>query len=261
MLTDPNADPHLFEPGTANGLAVARARVVIQNGLDYDSFMSRLERSAPSDNRTVVTISDVLGIHGQDADPHLWYDVMALPRIAAAIEQALAAADPRTRRVRKGRARLHREPRTASARGPAIAARASRRPVAYTEPVPGYLIRAAGLHNLAPPSFTRPIEEGTEPSASAVSAMAALATGTESACCSTTRRRSHPSLRESGTQRSAQASPSSRSPRPCRPGLTFQRWQLDQAHALQKALAPVSSRSSQSRRSACASATASCCAT
>src|SRR2546426_12599363 len=52
VLTDPNADPHLFEPGTANGLAVARARVVIQNGLDYDSFMSRLERSAPSDNRS-----------------------------------------------------------------------------------------------------------------------------------------------------------------------------------------------------------------
>ena len=82
VLTDPNADPHLFEPGTANGLAVARARVVIQNGLDYDSFMSRLESSAPSDNRTVVTISDVLGIHGQDANPHLWYDPAVVPRMA-----------------------------------------------------------------------------------------------------------------------------------------------------------------------------------
>src|SRR6266566_17530 len=69
VLTDPNADPHLFEPGTANGLAVARARVVIQNGLGYDAFMSRLERSAPSSSRTVVTISDVLGIHGHDVNP------------------------------------------------------------------------------------------------------------------------------------------------------------------------------------------------
>ena len=93
VLSDPNADPHLFEPGTANSLAVARARVVIQNGLDYDSFMSRLERSAPSDNRTVVDDQRVLGIHGQDANPHLWYDVPALPKIAAAIEQALAKAD------------------------------------------------------------------------------------------------------------------------------------------------------------------------
>src|SRR5882762_5579907 len=93
ILTDPNADPHLFEPGTKNGLAVAHARVVIQNGLGYDAFMSRLESAAPSSGRRVVTISDVLGIHGNDANPHLWYDVPALPKIAAAIEQALATAD------------------------------------------------------------------------------------------------------------------------------------------------------------------------
>ena len=46
--------------------------------------------------------------------------------------------------------------------------------VAYTEPVPGYLVSAAGLRNLAPDSFTRSIEDGTEPSPSAVSAMSAL---------------------------------------------------------------------------------------
>src|SRR5919204_3680442 len=51
ILTDPNADPHLFEPGTNNGLAVATARVVIQNGAGYDAFMSKLERAAPSGRR------------------------------------------------------------------------------------------------------------------------------------------------------------------------------------------------------------------
>jgi zinc/manganese transport system substrate-binding protein len=44
-------------------------------------------------------------------------------------------------------------------------------PVAYTEPVPGYLVTAAGLRNRAPDSFTRAIEDGTEPSPSAVSAL------------------------------------------------------------------------------------------
>src|SRR5476649_2866612 len=57
VLSDPNADPHLFEPGTANGLAVARAKVVIENGLNYDSFMGRLERAAPSADRRVLTIA------------------------------------------------------------------------------------------------------------------------------------------------------------------------------------------------------------
>ena len=35
ILTDPNADPHLFEPGTATGAAVAAGRVVIENGLGF----------------------------------------------------------------------------------------------------------------------------------------------------------------------------------------------------------------------------------
>src|SRR2546428_11160772 len=37
ILSDPNADPHLFEPGTANAAAVAEARLVIDNGLGYDA--------------------------------------------------------------------------------------------------------------------------------------------------------------------------------------------------------------------------------
>src|SRR5512135_2566900 len=48
ILSDPTADPHLFEPGTRNGLAVADARLVIQNGAGYDAFMQRLENASPS---------------------------------------------------------------------------------------------------------------------------------------------------------------------------------------------------------------------
>src|SRR5216117_1801490 len=48
VLTNPDADPHLFEPGTKNGLAVAQAKLVIQNGAGYDAFVSKLERAAPN---------------------------------------------------------------------------------------------------------------------------------------------------------------------------------------------------------------------
>src|SRR5207248_10634000 len=47
-------------------------------------------------------------------------------------------------------------------------------PVAATEPVPGYLLDAAGLRDLAPAGFTRAIEDGTEPAPGAVAAMTAL---------------------------------------------------------------------------------------
>jgi zinc/manganese transport system substrate-binding protein len=177
ILSDPRADPHLFEPGSSNGLAVATAAVVIQNGLGYDAFMTRLENAAPNAKRSVLTIADVLGVHGRDANPHLWYDVPALGRIAHAIAAALEHADPaHSSAYRAGLTRFN------AGLGPLrrevahIRASFGGSTVAYTEPVPGYLIDAAGLKNLAPSSFTRAIEQGTEPSPQAVAAMNALMT-------------------------------------------------------------------------------------
>ena len=95
LLDNPNADPHLFEPGTQNGLAVAEARLAIQNGAGYDDFMGKLEAASPSKSRIVVTIADVLDVHGRDANPHVWYDVPRLPRIAGSIATGLASAADR----------------------------------------------------------------------------------------------------------------------------------------------------------------------
>jgi zinc/manganese transport system substrate-binding protein len=175
ILSNPNADPHLFEPGSSNGLAVATARVVIQNGLGYDAFMTRLETAAPNAKRSVLTIADVLGVRGRDANPHLWYDVPALGRIARAIAVAFERADPKhTGAYRAGLARF--DARLAPLRHELAGIRGSFRgaAVAYTEPVPGYLTDAAGLTNLAPSSFTLAIEQGTEPPPEAVAAMNAL---------------------------------------------------------------------------------------
>ncbi len=118
ILSDPNADPHLYEPGTQNGLAVAKARLVIQNGLGYDAFMQRLEDASPSSQRLVVTVADVLGVHGKDANPHLWYDVPRLGTIAGAIASGLEQSDPaHAAAYRAGLRRFRDEPRPAEARG------------------------------------------------------------------------------------------------------------------------------------------------
>jgi len=237
VLSDPNADPHLFEPGTANGLAVSRARVVIQNGLDYDSFMSRLERSAPSDNRTVVTIGDVLGIHGQDANPHLWYDVPALPKVAAAIEQALAEADAaHASKYQSGLRRFIASLAPLQATVAKIRATHAGAPVAYTEPVPGYLIEAAGLRDFSLSSFTHPIEEGSEPSASAVSAMTSLATQHRIKVLLYNNQAVSPITKRVNAAAKAAGVPVVGVAETLPAGLTFQAWQLEQVRALLQAL-------------------------
>ncbi|MGC9974788.1 MAG: zinc ABC transporter substrate-binding protein, partial [Gaiellaceae bacterium] len=177
ILSNPNADPHLFEPGTSNGLTVATADLVIQNGLGYDASMQKLENAAPSKHRIVVTISEALDLGGADTNPHLWYDVTKLGVIASAIASGLERADPpHAAAYRVGLTRFNESLHPLEREIARIRARFAGEPVAYTEPVPGYLIAAAGLRNLAPASFTRAIEDGSEPSPQDVAQMTALMT-------------------------------------------------------------------------------------
>ena len=89
----------------------------------------------------MVTIADVLGVTGADRNPHLWYDVPALGRIAGAIAAGLDRADPAHRRAyRAGLARFERSLAPLRREVAAIRARFGGTAVAYTEPVPGYLL-------------------------------------------------------------------------------------------------------------------------
>jgi zinc/manganese transport system substrate-binding protein len=238
ILTSPDADPHLFEPGMSTGLTVANARVVLQNGLGYDAFMTKLENASPSKDRVAVTMADVLGVHGKDANPHLWYDVPQLDRIGAAIAAAFTRVDPsHAVAYRRG---LHRFERSLVPLRRVVATIRSRfhgAPVAYTEPVPGYLVSAVGLRNLAPTSFTRPIEEGTEPSPSAVAAMSALVTQRRIRALLYNPQAVSPITAQlkAAAQKAGIPLVAVRETLP--PGLTFQQWQLAQARALAAALA------------------------
>ena len=238
VLSDPNADPHLFEPGTQNGLAVAQAKVAIQNGAGYDDFMGRLESASPSSSRIVVTIADVLGVHGRDANPHLWYDVPRLPRIAGAIAAGLEKADAtHADAYRAGLDRFVKSLRPLDREVLRIRTRYAGRPIAYTEPVPGYLVAALGLRNLAPASFTRAIQNGSEPPAEAVAAMNSLIAAHRvdallynSQAVSPITARVRAAAQQAGI-------PVVGVTETLPPHLTFQQWQLAQLRSLQRALA------------------------
>ena len=238
ILTNPNADPHLFQPGTSTGVAVAKAKVVLQNGLGYDAFVTKLENTASSGSRKVVTIADVLGVHGTDANPHLWYDEPKLDKIASAIATPLEQADPRhASAYRAGLTRFERSLTRLRQEVAAIRSRFHGAPVAYTEPVPGYLVAAAGLRNLAPDSFTRSIEEGTEPAPSAVAAMDELIAKHRIRVLLYNSQAVSPitaQLRGAAQRAGIPVVPVTET---LPSHLTFQQWQLNQARALAAALA------------------------
>jgi zinc/manganese transport system substrate-binding protein len=237
ILRDPAADPHLFTADTETGLEVARAGLVIQNGAGYDTFMDRLEAAAPSGDRIVVTVADALGVHGGDANPHLWYDVPRLGRVAGAIAAGLARADPRHRAdYRAGLIRFERRLVPLEREVAAIRARDGGAPVAYTEAVPGYLLAAAGLRSLTPPAFSRAIEDGSEPTASAVAGMTGLLSGHRVRALLVNTQAVSPITSRIRSAAVAAGIPVVGVTETLPAGETFQAWQLRQARALARAL-------------------------
>jgi zinc/manganese transport system substrate-binding protein len=95
ILSSPAADPHLYESDVANAVAVAGAGLVIENGAGYDTFLSQLLGATTHPGRVVVSVQRVLGATGPDVNPHFWYDIPRVPRVAAAVEAALARLEPR----------------------------------------------------------------------------------------------------------------------------------------------------------------------
>src|SRR6266851_5632082 len=47
VMSNPNTDPHTFEASPSTGRLVNAARLVVQNGLGYDTFMNTIENAVP----------------------------------------------------------------------------------------------------------------------------------------------------------------------------------------------------------------------
>jgi zinc/manganese transport system substrate-binding protein len=178
LLSNPNTDPHTFEASPAVAKQVAGARLVVQNGLGYDSFMNSIESATPSANRMVIDVQQLLKLPGSTPNPHLWYDPDTMPAVAMAVARDLSSIEP----AHAGYFREKAQRFTASlgAWHTALAQFAStykNAKVATTEPVADYLLQAAGIDNLTPWSFQAAIMNGTDPSPQDVAVEKALLSG------------------------------------------------------------------------------------
>jgi zinc/manganese transport system substrate-binding protein len=100
-LIGPDSDAHVFEPSPDQARLLARAQVLVVNGLGFESWLARLTRSAQFGG-TVVTASDgIVPINATESgevqavpDPHAWQDPRNTIVYAGNIARALAAIDP-----------------------------------------------------------------------------------------------------------------------------------------------------------------------
>ncbi|MDR3545604.1 MAG: zinc ABC transporter substrate-binding protein [Candidatus Limnocylindrales bacterium] len=177
LLNDPNADPHAFEASPAAAVAVADAKLVILNGLGYDDFMQHLLGASPNASRVVINVEQLLGL-GSDANAHVWYDPGTMPAVAASAEAALATLEPANAAYFAAREQAYLASLAPlAAKIAELKAKYSGAPVAFTEPVAGYLAKAIGLAVLTPEGFQRAVEDGTDPAPADVAAERDLLTG------------------------------------------------------------------------------------
>jgi zinc/manganese transport system substrate-binding protein len=176
LLNDPNADPHAFESSTQAAVLVADARLVIVNGLGYDGFMDKLLAASPNPDRVVIDVQQLLGL-ADGVNAHIWYEPGTMPRVAAAVTVALGRIDPANASWFGDREAIYVDSlKPVTAKIAEMKTRFGGAPVAFTEPVAGYLASAIGLHVLTPEGFQKSIEDGTDPAPADVAAESDLLT-------------------------------------------------------------------------------------
>ena len=168
LLNDPNADPHQFESNTGDARAVADSRLVLENGLGYDAFMDKLLGASPSPQRVVIKVQTLIGAQ-EGVNVHVWYDPTVMPRVAATVSTALARLDPA--RAAEYSANLSTFQDSLKPLNDQVASlnhRYAGVPIAFTEPVFGYMATAIGLDVRSPVEFMKAVEEGNDPPSTAV---------------------------------------------------------------------------------------------
>jgi zinc/manganese transport system substrate-binding protein len=163
VIDNPAADPHDYEPTSADAQAFAESQVAIVNGIGYDEWASKLLAASPDSGREEITVGDVVGLENGD-NPHQWYSPASVHRVIDAIVAAYEEAIP-------GKA-LYFQQQKARFEGAGLAeyerliagikSRYGGTPVGASESIFEPLAPALGLRLLTPRGFMAAVSEGAE---------------------------------------------------------------------------------------------------
>jgi zinc/manganese transport system substrate-binding protein len=202
IVTNASQDPHSFEPSARDQLTVSKADLIVENGGGYDAFIDALIDSSGSEAPVVTAVEHShdwpeneghaaegeaedadaeteaaddaetdaeADDHGHEHDhvegfnEHVWYDPHTVAHVAAAIAEELAALSPDDAETFVANAEAFgAEVEQLEASLSDIGAAHAGEQVFVTEPVPVYLVQAAGLENATPDAFSEAVEEGQD---------------------------------------------------------------------------------------------------
>ncbi|MBV6697758.1 metal ABC transporter solute-binding protein, Zn/Mn family [Kitasatospora aureofaciens] len=166
IITNPDTDPHAYEPTANDGRTVAGAKYVITNGAGYDAWSDKLLAANPADGRTALKVGDLVGVK-EGGNPHQWYSPENVHKVIDKVTDDLKKLDP------ADAAYFDQQKSTYLTKTLApydkqiadIKAAYAGTPIGASESIVTPLAEALGLKLLTPEKYLDAISEGTDPTA------------------------------------------------------------------------------------------------
>ena len=92
IITNPNTDPHSYEPTPSDAGVLAGAGFVIENGIGYDPWVPKL-LAADQGHPTVLDVGKLIGV-ADGGNPHRWYNPADVQRVINQMVVDLQSLDP-----------------------------------------------------------------------------------------------------------------------------------------------------------------------
>jgi zinc/manganese transport system substrate-binding protein len=96
-LVGPNGDAHVFEPGPRESAELAKANLLVANGLSFEPWLRRLEDASNFQGKVVVASDGVAPLAGKASgavDPHAFQDLSNAQIYVRNIAQGLSEVAP-----------------------------------------------------------------------------------------------------------------------------------------------------------------------
>lgn len=145
IISNPDADPHMFTTSPSTIKAISNAQIIIYNGADYDDWMKQILANVDSKKTIIINVADLMQIKA-GANPHIWYKPETFPTVAKQLAVEINKLSPATAAsVNKNVAEFITENNKVQQLITVNNKKYVGTPVTATEPVFGYMSDALGL--------------------------------------------------------------------------------------------------------------------
>jgi zinc/manganese transport system substrate-binding protein len=157
-LVGPDGDAHVYEPTPADAKNLATAQILFNNGLGFEGWMDRLEKSSGFRGKVMVASTGVkpptmVEDEKTVTDPHAWQSLANGKLYVANIRDGLIAVDPEGKSVYEANAAKYLDAlakEEADVRAALAALPQERRKIITSHDAFGYFGAAYGLEIVAP---------------------------------------------------------------------------------------------------------------